>query len=159
GNYFIRLHARRDLAEADDVGKNDSGVIEMIRDVAFPVAQPCHDLGRQDVPQQVLGMPLLVLDLAQILIFYRSCDCLRSAAAIRARKIVGLNGFGRSSSAPSSMHCETLSAFVWALIMTTEISLLSGSLLMTLRTSSPFKSGIIRSSRMRLNFSFSISAI
>src|SRR6266404_1347264 len=57
------------------------------------------------------------------------------------------------------MHCETLSAFVSALIMTTEISLLSGSLLMTLRTSSPFKSGIIRSRRMRLNFSFSISAI
>ena len=44
----------------------------MIRDVAFPVAQPCHDLGRQDVPQKVLGMPLLVLDLAQILIFERS---------------------------------------------------------------------------------------
>ena len=36
---------------------------------------------------------------------------------------------------------------------------LSGSLLITLRTSSPFKSGIIRSSRTRLNFSFSMSAI
>src|SRR6516164_103423 len=46
GNYFIDLHARRDLAEADDVGKNNGGVIEMIRDVAFPVAKPCHDLGR-----------------------------------------------------------------------------------------------------------------
>src|SRR5262249_36846608 len=38
------------------------------------------------------------------------------------------------------MHCETLSAFVSALIMTTGISRWSGSLLITLRTSSPFKS-------------------
>src|SRR5262249_36842855 len=30
-NYFISLHAGGDLAEADDVGKNDGGVIEMIR--------------------------------------------------------------------------------------------------------------------------------
>ena len=44
----------------------------MIRDVAFPVAQACHDLSWQNVPQKVLGMPLLVLDLAQILIFERS---------------------------------------------------------------------------------------
>src|SRR5215470_17229954 len=57
------------------------------------------------------------------------------------------------------MHCETLSAFVSALIMTTGISRWSGSLLIVLRTSSPFRSGIIRSSRTRLNFSFSISAI
>jgi hypothetical protein len=56
------------------------------------------------------------------------------------------------------MHCETFSASVSALIMTTGISLLSGSLLITFRTSSPFRSGIIRSSRTKLNFSFSISA-
>src|SRR5262249_61182666 len=35
---FIGLHARRDLAEADHVCKNDSGVIKVVRDVAFPVA-------------------------------------------------------------------------------------------------------------------------
>src|SRR6516164_11864909 len=57
------------------------------------------------------------------------------------------------------MHCETLSASVSALIMTTAISRWSGSLLVALRTSSPFRSGIIRSSRTRLNFSFLISAI
>src|SRR5262245_13983933 len=49
------------------------------------------------------------------------------------------------------MHCETLSASVSALIMTTGISRWSGSLLIVLRTSSPFRSGIIRSSRTRLN--------
>jgi hypothetical protein len=69
---FEGLHARRDLAEADEVGKDHGGVIEMIRDVAFPIAQACHDLKRQNVAQQVLGMPLLILDLAQVLIFQRS---------------------------------------------------------------------------------------
>ena len=72
GDDFIGLHARRDLAEADDVGKNDGGIVEMIRDVAFPVAQACRDLSRQNVPQEILGMPLLVLDLAHILAFQRS---------------------------------------------------------------------------------------
>src|SRR5919201_381432 len=57
------------------------------------------------------------------------------------------------------MHCDTFSASVSALIMTTGMSRLSGSLLITLSTSSPFKSGIIKSSRTRLNFSFWISAI
>src|SRR5262249_47716971 len=36
GDNFIGLHACRDFAEADHVGKNDGGVIEMVRDVAFP---------------------------------------------------------------------------------------------------------------------------
>src|SRR6266699_386129 len=66
GDDFIGFHAGRDFAEADDVGKNDSGVIEMICDVAFPVAQACCDLSRQNVAQEVLGMPLFVLDLAHI---------------------------------------------------------------------------------------------
>ena len=38
GDDFEGLHARSDLAEADDVGKNDGGVIEMIGDVAFALA-------------------------------------------------------------------------------------------------------------------------
>src|SRR5262249_39935984 len=71
-NDLIGPHARRDLAEADDVGKNDGGVIEVVRDVAFTVAQACRNLSRQNVPQEVLGMPLLVLYLVQILIFQRS---------------------------------------------------------------------------------------
>ena len=59
GDDFIGLHARRDFAEADDVGKNDSGVIEMVRNVVFPVAQACRDLSRQNVAQEVVGIPLL----------------------------------------------------------------------------------------------------
>ena len=69
---FVSLHARRDLAEADDVGKNDGGIVEMVRDVAFPVAQAARDLSRQNVAQQILRMPLLGLDLAHILVFQRS---------------------------------------------------------------------------------------
>jgi hypothetical protein len=72
----------------------DGGVIEVVRDVAFSVAQACRDLNRQNVAQEVLAMPLLPLQLAQIFFSARS-ECLRSAAPIRARKIVGLNGFGR----------------------------------------------------------------
>src|SRR5215471_15984929 len=72
GDDFIGLHARRDLAEADDVSKNDGSVIEVVRDVAFPVAQACRDLSRQNVAQEILRMPLLVLDLAYILVLQRS---------------------------------------------------------------------------------------
>jgi hypothetical protein len=72
GDDFIGLHARRDLPEADDVGKNDGGVIEVVRDVAFPVAQACRDLGRQNVAQEVLAMPLLILQLAQVFALQRS---------------------------------------------------------------------------------------
>ena len=95
GDDFIGLHARRDLAEADDVGKNHGGVFEMIGDVTFPVAQARHDLTRQNVAQQVLGVTLLVLDLAEILVFQRRSECRRSAAPIRARRIVELKGFDR----------------------------------------------------------------
>ena len=47
---------------------------------------------------------------------------------------------------------------VSALIMTTGMSLVSGLLLIIRNTSSPFKSGIIISSKTRLNFCFSIRA-
>src|SRR5258708_4827762 len=72
GDDFIGFHARRDFAEADNVGKNDSGVIEIVRNVVFPVAQACRDLSRQNVAQEVFGIPPLVLNLAHILIFQRS---------------------------------------------------------------------------------------
>src|SRR5262245_47198748 len=47
---FIGLHACRDLTEANGVGKNNGGIIKMIGDVAFPLAQACHDFSRQNVP-------------------------------------------------------------------------------------------------------------
>src|SRR5215471_163387 len=72
GDDFVSLHARRDLAEADDVGKNDGGVIEVVRDVAFPIAQACRDLSRQNVAQKVLAMPLLVLQLPQVFALQRA---------------------------------------------------------------------------------------
>src|SRR5262249_58716113 len=55
------------------------------------------------------------------------------------------------------MHWATFSASVSALIMTTGISRFSGSLLISLSTWSPLRSGIIRSSSTRLNFCFSSS--
>ena len=57
------------------------------------------------------------------------------------------------------MHLDIFSVSVSALIITTGISLVSAFPLINLSTSSPFKSGIIISSRTRLNLSFSISLI
>jgi hypothetical protein len=46
GDDFEGLHARRDLAEADNVGKDDSGILEMFGDVGFPFAQARYDFSR-----------------------------------------------------------------------------------------------------------------
>jgi hypothetical protein len=44
----------------------------MIGDVAFPVAQACHDLSRQNIAQEILAMPLLILQLARVFALQRS---------------------------------------------------------------------------------------
>jgi hypothetical protein len=46
GDDFKGLHARRDLAEADDVGKDDGRILEMVGDVALPIAQARYDFSR-----------------------------------------------------------------------------------------------------------------
>src|SRR5258708_6344126 len=99
-------------------------------------------------------MPLLVLDLAHILAFQHAQR---------------LSAQGRPDPRAQDRRVERLRQIVVdakldALrnpigVCVTGISRWSGSLLMTFRTRSPFRSGIIRSSRTRLNFSLSISAI
>src|SRR3984957_691636 len=45
------LHARRDLAEADHVGEDDGGFLEMIRDIAVAISQARDDLRGKHVSQ------------------------------------------------------------------------------------------------------------
>src|SRR5262249_47287546 len=66
------FHARRDLSAADNVGENDGGLLKMVCDIAFPISQSCRNFGRKYFPQQILGVPLGLLDLPKICGFQRS---------------------------------------------------------------------------------------
>src|SRR5215204_2021957 len=63
---FKRLHARSDLSEADHIGKNDCGVLKMIGDAFGSTTQTIYNLGWKHIPEEVLGVALLLLDLYKI---------------------------------------------------------------------------------------------
>ncbi len=48
---LIGLHAGRYFSEADDIRKDHGRILEMIRDIAFSIAQARGDVGREHVSE------------------------------------------------------------------------------------------------------------
>ena len=86
------LHARRNFPKADDVGKNNGSFLEAIRELLSPFRKRAAISGGRMFLNRFSERFLACSILPIYSVSNARSDCLRNADAIRARKIIGLNG-------------------------------------------------------------------